>query len=124
MARTEEGGAQTRRVVSGLYDDHDDVVFAEEVLVEVDVFGAETWATDAVDLWYTADALALRPVWTPVAALVPASAGPQTLTATLVLDPGDVQAVRAVYRDASAPQEACSIGPFADHDDLAFELAP
>ncbi|WP_242354780.1 hypothetical protein [Anaeromyxobacter sp. SG64] len=41
-----------------------------------------------------------------------------------VLEPGTVQAVRAVYRDASAPQEACSVGPFVDHDDLAFELAP
>ncbi|WP_242360263.1 MULTISPECIES: Ig-like domain-containing protein [Anaeromyxobacter] len=202
---TEVGGVRTRRVVSGLYDDHDDVVFAvpfspnaardralgaprcadrrfycdsgalldgrgrlgpeddppstlarscddgaagayhqdpsvdairlwvpdatplaagKEVQVEVDVFGADTWASDAVDLWYTADALALRPAWTRVAALVPASAGPQSLGATFVLEPGTVQAVRAIYRDASAPQEVCSVGPFVDHDDLAFELAP
>jgi hypothetical protein len=96
-----------------------------EVVAEVEVWASAAWQAEAVDLWYTSDATAPAPVWTRVATLAPEHAGVNALAATILLEPGAVQAVRATYRDAAlASPDPCTTGATDDHDDLAFDVAP
>ncbi len=93
-------------------------------VVEIRVFASAGWGDEAVDLFYTAAAEAAAPVWTLVATLAPDREGSQTLAATLALEPGTVQALRASYRGAASPPDACGTGAKDDRDDLAFALGP
>ncbi len=100
------------------------LVAGKAAVVEIRVFASAGWGDEAVDLFYTAAAEAAAPVWTLVASLAPGREGSQTLAATLALEPGTVQALRASYRGAASPPDACGTGAKDDRDDLAFALGP
>jgi subtilisin family serine protease len=74
---------------------------------------------DVVDVFQSASATA--PVWVHVASITPESGGAQTLSTGYVLPAGTLQAVRARlrYRGVANP---CGLGPYDDHDDLAFSV--
>jgi M6 family metalloprotease-like protein len=88
------------------------------VQVEVSAF---VWSTntDALDLYYTADATANPPVWTAIGTIVPTAGGLQVMTATYVLPAGRLQAVRGTFRYYGSAS-ACATGDYDDHDDLVF----
>lgn len=80
-------------------------------------------ASDAVDLYYTADVDS--PDWQHIATVVPQSgvSGVQTLSVPYTIPAGgtELHAVRAIirYQGSAAP---CSTGSFDDNDDLAFKI--
>ena len=78
-------------------------------------------ASDALDLYHTANASASTPTWTYIGTLTPAGTGPQTLSTTFTLPAGSQQAVRARFRFQGGPT-TCSTGTnhYDDHDDLVF----
>lgn len=77
-------------------------------------------ATDALDLFYTANAN--QPTWTYLTTLLPVGTSHlvQTLSAEYVLPVGGLQAVRAQFRAGGNAGSACSGGAYDDHDDLVF----
>ena len=92
------------------------------VRVEVSVFATTSYHTEALDLYYTADAT--NPVWTYLATLYPGGSNAQTLASvSYTLPVGTVQALRGRYRYGgfSAP---CGSGVYDDHDDLVFAVGP
>lgn len=91
--------------------------------VEVKVFASKT-AGDALDVYQAPDATTGSATWTHVATLAPTRDGVQTLSTTVTLGSGSVQAVRASLRDGSGTAGECTAGAKDDHDDLAFTVAP
>jgi len=79
------------------------------------------WAAtgDSLDLYYSASAAS--PTWVPIATLPATVSGAQILSATYVLPPGGLQAVRGHFR-YQGTASTCSGGGFDDHDDLAFAV--
>ncbi len=94
----------------------------KSVVIEVKVFASAT-AGDALDVYYTLDPTAGNPVWTHLTTLQPTKDGLQTLSTTVTLGSGSVQAVRATLRDGTATVGTCTTGSKDDHDDLAFAVA-
>ncbi|HLM46113.1 MAG TPA: RCC1 domain-containing protein, partial [Myxococcaceae bacterium] len=93
----------------------------KQVTVEVDVWAWSGFSSDALDVYYAADAN--NPTWTFITTLVPAGAGAQTLRVNYTLPTGgNTQAVRAVFRYGGTAG-ACTSGPYDDRDDLAFAVA-
>ena len=92
----------------------------KRVALEVDVWAWSGYTSDALDLYYAADANS--PVWTYLTTMVPAGAGAQTLKATYTLPSGgSTQAVRAAFRYGGSAG-ACAPGAYNDRDDLAFAV--
>ena len=91
-----------------------------QVKVEATVWAFQIFASDALDLYYTATASS--PTWTYLGTITPTAAGKQVLSSTYTLPTGALQAVRANYRFGGAPSP-CSSGIYDDHDDLAFAVA-
>jgi len=85
---------------------------------------ATVWAwtgftSDALDLYYTANANS--PSWVFIATIVPTKAGAQGLSATFTLPTGSLQAVRAQFR-YQGRASSCTSGSYNDHDDLIFAV--
>ena len=85
---------------------------------------ATVWAyslhtSDALDLYYTANANS--PSWVFIQTIVPTKAGAQALSATFTLPTGSLQAVRAQFR-YQGRASACTRGAYNDHDDLIFAV--
>jgi hypothetical protein len=76
------------------------------------------------DVYYASDAN--NPAWTHVATLKPSASGETTLTATYVLPPGGLQAVRVhmAQRNLLAAPAPCSSGGVDEVDDLVFATRP
>ncbi|HEY0096920.1 MAG TPA: hypothetical protein VGB96_21510, partial [Archangium sp.] len=92
----------------------------KQVTVEVDVWAWSGYSSDALDVYYAADASS--PTWTFITTLVPAGAGAQTLRVNYTLPTGgSTQAVRAVFRYGGTAG-TCTGGGFDDRDDLAFAV--
>jgi subtilase family serine protease len=87
--------------------------------VTATVWASATYTSDALDLYYTADANS--PSWTLIKTIVPAKAGAQSLSGTFTLPTGSLQAVRAQFRYQGSAS-ACTTGPYDDHDDLIFAV--
>ena len=87
--------------------------------VTATVWAYATYTSDALDLYYTANANS--PSWTLIKTIVPAKAGAQSLSATFTLPTGSLQAVRAQFRYQGSAS-ACTTGPYNDHDDLIFAV--
>lgn len=94
----------------------------KNAIVEVKAFASKT-AGDELDVYYTLDAATGNPVWTLLATLQAAKEGLQTLSTTVTLGSGSVQAVRASLRDGTAASNECTTGAYDDHDDLVFAVA-
>ena len=95
--------------------------FREGQTVQIDatVWAWSTGSSDAIDLYYTADAN--NPSWNYITSITPPAGGAQTLSAQYVLPAGELQAVRANFR-YSGSASACSPGAYDDHDDLVFAV--
>ena len=89
------------------------------VKVSATVWAYSSNASDALDLYYTANAN--TPSWVLIATIVPPAAGAQTLSATYTLPSGSLQAVRANFRYQGSAS-SCSTGAYDDHDDLIFAV--
>ena len=89
------------------------------VRVEATVWAFSDFASDKLDLYYTATVG--TPAWTLIGTLTPAGAGAQVLSTTYTLPAGVVQAVRARFRYAGAASP-CAASNYADHDDLVFAV--
>jgi hypothetical protein len=95
--------------------------FFEGATVQIDatVWAWSTGSSDALDLYYAADANS--PSWVYITTIVPPSGGAHTLSATYTLPSGGLQAVRANFR-YSGSVSSCSTGSYDDHDDLVFAV--
>ncbi len=89
------------------------------VKVSATVWAYSSNTSDALDLYYTANANS--PSWVLIATIVPPAAGAQTLSATYTLPSGSLQAVRANFRYLGSAS-SCSTGAYDDHDDLIFAV--
>ncbi len=89
------------------------------VTITAKVWAYSTGSSDALDLYYTANASS--PTWTFIKTIVPPAGGAQTLTTTYVLPSGSLQAIRGNYR-YQGTASSCTSGSYNDHDDLAFAV--
>jgi hypothetical protein len=87
------------------------------VAVSVDVWAYTSYASDHLDLFVASDAR--NPSWDYVRTLSPSAAGANTLSTTLLLESGEIQAIRAVFR-YGGDSKACPDGSYDDVDDLVF----
>ncbi|HEU4411205.1 MAG TPA: S8 family serine peptidase [Polyangiaceae bacterium] len=89
------------------------------VKIEATVWAWQDGSSDALDLYYAADAT--NPTWTFLKTVLPTAGGLNVLSATYTLPQGGLQAVRGNFRYLSA-QGVCSAGSYNDRDDLAFAV--
>lgn len=89
------------------------------VTVQATVWAWSTPSSDALDLYFAADAT--NPAWTLIGTIVPPAAGQQVLSANYTLPSGSLQAVRARFRYQGTPS-SCTTGSYDDHDDLIFAV--
>jgi len=91
------------------------------VTISATVYAYSTGSSDALDLYYAANASS--PTWVFIKTIVPPTGGAQTLTANYTLPSGgSLQAVRANFRYLGSAS-SCSTGAYDDHDDLVFAVA-
>jgi hypothetical protein len=91
----------------------------KQVRVDVKVWAYSSFTSDAMDIYYAANASS--PSWTLVGTIVPTAGGAQTLSATYTLPSGSLQAVRAAFR-YSGTASPCTTGSYDDRDDLVFAV--
>jgi hypothetical protein len=91
----------------------------KQVRIDATVWAWSTPSSDALDLFYTANAVS--PSWTLIGTIVPTVGGAQTLSATYTLPAGALQAVRAQFRYQSTNAN-CAAGGYNDRDDLVFAV--
>jgi hypothetical protein len=91
------------------------------VTVQATVWAFSSYTSDALDLYYAADAR--NPTWVLFATLTPTASGASTLTASYALPSGSLQAVRGQFRYGSG-SGPCTLGSYNDRDDLAFAVSP
>src|ERR1700692_2735531 len=89
------------------------------VKVSATVWAYSGFTSDALDLYYTANATS--PSWVFIGTIMPTVAGAQTLSANYTLPSGSLQAVRAQFRYLGSAS-ACTTGSYNDHDDLIFAV--
>jgi subtilisin family serine protease/PKD repeat protein len=90
------------------------------VRIEATVWAWSSPSSDALDLYYAADATS--PTWTYLTTIVPTVAGAQVITATYTLPAGgSLQAVRGNFR-YSGTVGSCTTGSWDDRDDLVFAV--
>ena len=92
---------------------------ATTATVTATVWAYSGFTTDALDLYYAANANS--PSWVFIKTIVPTKAGAQSLSATFTLPTGALQAVRAQFR-YQGRASSCTSGPYNDHDDLIFAV--
>jgi Zn-dependent metalloprotease len=90
------------------------------VRIEATVWVYSTGGSDALDLYYAADAT--NPVWTFISTQATTGPGTKVLSATYTLPAGPLQAVRANWRYQGSASP-CSPGAYDDRDDLVFAVA-
>jgi len=106
------------RLVVKTLDGYDFSVGAT-VQIDATVWAWSTGSSDAVDLYYAADANS--PSWVYITTIVPPGGGTQTLSATYTLPDSPLQAVRANFR-YSGSVGSCTTGSYDDRDDLVFAV--
>jgi leucyl aminopeptidase len=89
------------------------------VKITATVYAWNTGSSDALDLYYAANASS--PTWVFIGTIVPPAGGVQSLSATYTLPTGSMQAVRANFRYLGSAS-ACNAGSYNDHDDLVFAV--
>ncbi len=91
----------------------------QTVKVTATVWAWSTGSSDALDLYYAANANS--PTWVFIGTILPPAGGAQALSATYTLPTGALQAVRANFRYQGSAS-SCSTGAYDDHDDLIFAV--
>jgi hypothetical protein len=89
------------------------------VTVSSTVWAYSSFTSDALDLYYAANASS--PSWVLIGTIVPPAAGAQTISRNYTLPSGGLQAVRANFRYTGSAS-SCSTGAYDDHDDLIFAV--
>ena len=89
------------------------------VTVTATVWAWNTGSSDALDLYYAANANS--PTWVLIGTIVPSAGGAQAISRTYTLPTGTLQAVRANFRYQGSAS-SCSTGAYDDHDDLIFAV--
>src|SRR3984957_1872035 len=89
------------------------------VTVTATVWAYSGFTSDALDLYYAANANS--PSGTFIKTIVPTKAGAQTLSTTFTLPTGTLEAVRAQFRYLGSAS-SCTTGSYNDHDDLIFAV--
>ena len=90
------------------------------VTVSATVWAYSSFTSDALDLYYAANANS--PSWVLIGTIVPPAAGAQTISRNYTLPTGgSLQAVRANFRYTGSAS-SCSTGAYDDHDDLIFAV--
>jgi hypothetical protein len=89
----------------------------QTVKITATVWAWNTGSSDALDLYYAANANS--PTWVFIGTIVPPAGGAQALSATYTLPTGSLQGVRANFRYQGSAS-SCSTGAYDDHDDLVF----
>ena len=89
------------------------------VTVTATVWAWNTGSSDALDLYYAANANS--PTWVLIGTIVPSAGGAQSISRTYTLPTGSLQAVRANFRYQGSAS-SCSTGAYDDHDDLVFAV--
>jgi subtilase family serine protease len=92
---------------------------ATSATVTATVWAYSGYSSDALDLYYAANANS--PSWVFIKTIVPTKAGVNTLSATFTLPTGALQAVRAQFRYLGSAS-SCTTGSYNDHDDLIFAV--
>jgi len=92
---------------------------ATTATVTATVWAWSGYTSDALDLYYAANANS--PSWVFITTIVPTKAGAQSLSATFTLPTGSLQAVRAQFR-YQGRASSCTTGSYNDHDDLIFAV--
>jgi hypothetical protein len=87
--------------------------------VTATVWAWSGFASDALDLYYAANANS--PSWVFIKTIAPTKAGAQTLSTTFTLPTGALQVVRAQFR-YQGRASSCTTGSYNDHDDLVFAV--
>jgi len=99
--------------------DGTNLTHGKTVTVTATVWAYSSFTSDALDLYYTANANS--PSWTFIKTIVPTGAGVQSLSTTFTLPTGSLQAVRANFRYQGSAS-SCNTGSYNDHDDLIFAV--
>jgi hypothetical protein len=90
------------------------------VTVSATVWAYSSFSSDALDLYYTANANS--PSWVLIGTIVPTAAGVNTISRNYTLPSGgSLQAVRANFRYQGSAS-SCTSGSYNDHDDLIFAV--
>ncbi len=90
------------------------------VTVSATVWAYSSFTSDALDLYYAANANS--PSWVLIGTIVPTAAGVNTISRNYTLPSGgSLQAVRANFRYLGSAS-SCSTGAYDDHDDLVFAV--
>jgi hypothetical protein len=89
------------------------------VTVTATVWAYSGYTSDALDLYYAANANS--PSWVFIKTIVPPGPGAQTLSTTFTLPTGTLEAVRANFRYLGSAA-VCPSGSYNDHDDLIFAV--
>jgi subtilase family serine protease len=92
---------------------------ATTATVTATVWAYSGFTSDALDLYYAANANS--PSWVFIKTIVPTKAGAQSLSTTFTLPTGSLQAVRAQFRYLGRAS-SCTTGSYNDHDDLIFAV--
>ncbi|RKG68952.1 hypothetical protein D7V80_10520 [Corallococcus sp. CA054B] len=93
--------------------------------IEASLWAHSSFGVDRVDLYFTGTASS--PSWTYLTTLTPTAGGLTTVSATYVLPPGGIQAVRAHSRSLGNSNNPSPCDPFdyySDYDDLTFAVTP
>lgn len=91
----------------------------QTVTITATVWAYSTGSSDALDLYYAANANS--PTWVFIKTIVPPAGGAQALSTTYTLPTGALQAVRANFRYQGSAA-SCPSGSYNDHDDLVFAV--
>ncbi len=100
-------------------DDGSLLAAGKQVRVEVTFNASLDASLERLDLYSAANAL--NPVWTYLTTIRPLDVGPNTLSTTITLPNGTLQAIRGVYRYGGVASP-CPGGTMDDVDDLVFAV--
>jgi len=101
--------------------DGSDMAPGKTVQIDVTAWAWSSGASDALDLYYAADAN--TPAWTYLTTIVPPGGGQRVMSAQYTLPEGPLQAVRGNFRFLGSPGP-CTTGTYDDRDDLVFAVGP
>ena len=91
----------------------------DTVNIDVTVWAWSDGSNDTLDLYHTADAN--NPSWSLIGSFSPGGGGARTISTTMTLPAGSLQAIRANFRYQGS-QSSCSGGNYDDADDLVFTV--
>jgi len=102
-----------------------DLTEGDEVTITATVWCWSTGSSSFIDFYYASDAS--NPEWTQIGDRKPCpGGGQQTMTASVVLPQGSLQAVRAnfMYGSGDPGENRCTSGSWDDTDDLVISVKP